>query len=113
MSVGFRARPAAPPVTGTVDAAIEAFVSAAPDVANTLAAKPVAEEASDLVDVYPWEKPEVRRHQKQPFAARLPEELKLKLEYIAARTPRTSVNSLLIAAAEEYAERLLRTLARD
>ena len=63
-------------------------------------------------DRMPWERPEVRADVTKPFNLRLPEPLKLKLDYIRGRT-RVSVHEFVMAALLPAVEAELERLKRE
>ena len=60
----------------------------------------------------PWQQPNVRADVTKPFNLRLPEPLKLKLDYIRQRT-RVSVHEFVMAALVPAVEAELERLRRD
>ena len=75
-------------------------------------ASPTAKVAEGRGEPLPWQQPGVRADVTKPFNLRLPEPLKLKLDYIRERT-RISVHEFVMAALVPAVEAELERLRRE
>lgn len=73
---------------------------------------PSAKSAEGLEGAMPWQQPGVRADVTKPFNLRLPEPLKLKLDYIRKRT-RISVHEFVMDALAPAVEAELERLKRE
>jgi hypothetical protein len=73
---------------------------------------PVAPQGEGRDELLTWERPGVRADVTKPFNLRLPEPLKLKLDYIRERT-RVSVHEFVMAALVPAVEAELERLRRE
>lgn len=86
----------------------EKFLAGAEQSTSTLVEQPNTEERID----YPWNDPMVRKDVLKTFNLRLPEDVFLKLKYVAENTPKTSMHKLCLKAVEETIEQELKKLEK-